>query len=151
MISREEISRVARILVVDNDPVSVQLFTTMLKRGGYQHIWSTDDPERAIELFREVKPDLVLLDLHMTPLDGLEVLRRLREESPAAVQIPVMLITGDASDQARLNALLSGAHDFITKPIDLVETMLRIRTRLETRFQFVEMERTIDRLRGPYG
>lgn len=151
MISWEEISRTAKILVVDNDPVSVQLLTTMLKRGGYQHIWTTDDPARAVELFREVEPDLVLLDLHMTPMDGLEVLRRFRERGPSAAQIPVLLITGDVTDQARLNALLSGVHDFITKPIDLVETLLRIRTRLETRFQFVEMERKIDRLRGPYG
>jgi DNA-binding response OmpR family regulator len=150
MISWKEILRTARILVIDDDRISVQVITAMLEHAGYENIWSTHDPVAAPELFREIQPDLVLLDLRMVPVDGMEVMRQLQEQIPREAYLPVLVITGDDSDQANLNALLAGAKDLVTKPIDRVETMLRIRTQLETRFRFLEMERTIKLLRGPY-
>ena len=147
----EDIAGRAKILVIDDDRMTIQIFTGMLARAGYRKLWTTDDPERALELFRRVDPDLVLLDLHMSPIDGLEVLRRLHAEIPPDDYLPILVVSGDVSDEAKLNALLLGAKDFIAKPVDLVETMLRIRIRLETRFRFLQMQQTIELLRGPYG
>jgi DNA-binding response OmpR family regulator len=146
MTSGEEILRTAKILVVDDDEVTVQLYMTMLRRAGYQHVWNTRNPSEARRLFLEIRPDLVLLDMHMAPMDGLEVMRELQGEIPEGEYLPLVIVTADASKEVRLNALKQGAKDFMTKPIEWGEAMLRIRTRLESRFQFVEMQRTIDRL-----
>jgi putative two-component system response regulator len=151
MISWNEIVRTAKILVVDDDRISVRVITAMLENAGYQHIWSTDDPVAAPDLFRQIRPDLMLLDLHMVPIDGMEVMHQLQDEIRRDAYLPVLIVTGDESDQANLNALLTGAKDLVIKPIDRVETMLRVRAHLETRFLFLEMARTIERLRGPYG
>ena len=147
MTDWETIAARAKILIIEDDRMTIQIFTGMLARGGYRNISTTDDPERALEIFRRVEPDLVLLDLRMAPVDGLEVLRQLHEEIPREEFLPILVISGDSTDAAKLNALLLGAKDFITKPVDVVDAMLRIRLRLETRFQFQEMRQTIAQLR----
>ena len=141
----------AKILVVDEDRVTMQLLTDMLARGGYRRISTTHDPERAVQLFRGVQPDLVLLDLGIAVSDGLEVLRQLHDEIAADDHVPILVVSGDASDEPKLNGLVLGANDFITKPVDVVETMLRIRNHLETRFHFLALRQTIELFRGMYG
>ena len=151
MVDWERIAGAAKVLVIDGDPVARQGLVAMLEGGGYRNIWTAPDPAGGQELFEQVQPDLVLTELRTSAEDGLEVLRLLHESIPSETFVPVMVVTDDGSDQARLNALLLGATDFVTKPIDIVETMLRIRLRLETRYKFLELERTVQRLRGPYG
>jgi CheY-like chemotaxis protein len=102
MAGRDDIAGTAKILVLDDDPTMPQAVDEMPARGGYRHIWTTDDPAEALDLYRRLQPDMVLTGLRMSP-------------------------------------------------IDVVETMLRVRILLETRFRFLEMESTIRRLRGPYG
>jgi DNA-binding response OmpR family regulator len=148
MMNWDEIQAEASILIVDDDPATVRMFEQMFRQAGYAHIFSTVDPAKALPLFRETHPDLVLLDLHMPPGNGLDLLGELYDEIPPSTFLPIVVITGDNSSEAKLNALLLGAKDFITKPIDMVETMLRIRIHLETRFQFVEMERALALSRG---
>jgi DNA-binding response OmpR family regulator len=145
-----EISREAKILVIEDDAQTIQDSTGMLSGAGYLKVWTTEDPRAGLEAFRRVHPDLVLVDLE-SPHDLLEVLRQMHEEIPSEEYLPIVVISRDTSEEAKLNALLLGAKDFIAKPVDAVETMLRIRIRLETRFRFVQMQRTIERLRGPYG
>lgn len=147
MIGWEEIALKAKLLLVDDDSVMIQLSTAMLRKAGYTQIWSTQDPAAARQLFLEIRPDLVLLDMNMVPLNGMEVMRQLQAEIPEGEYVPIVMITADASKELRLEALDKGAKDFMTKPVEWSEAMLRIRTRLESRFRFVEMQRTIEQLR----
>jgi putative two-component system response regulator len=146
MASGEEILEKAKILVVDDDEVTVQLYLAMLRKAGYQKVWSIRNPLEARRLFLEIRPDLVLLDMHMGAMDGMEVMQQLHAEIPEGEYLPVVVVTADVSKEVRLNALLQGAKDFMTKPIEWGEFMLRIRRRLESRFRFIEMQQTIDRL-----
>jgi putative two-component system response regulator len=123
----------AKILVVDDQPANVRLLERVLTRDGYREVAATTNPTEALELYGEFRPDLVLLDLHMPEMDGFEVLERLRELSYAEVYLPVVILTADISPEARRRALAMGAKDFLTKPFDAAEVLLRIRNLLETR------------------
>ena len=109
------------------------LLGRILKRAGYDRVESTSDPRRAAALCESLNPDLVLLDLHMPGLDGFAVLEELRRASPADSYLPVLMLTGDGSAEVKLRALAAGATDFLSKPFDATEVVLRIRNLLETR------------------
>lgn len=131
----------ARILIVDDEEESVRLLERILERAHYTQVRSTTDPNRALELFREYRPDLVLLDLRMPGKDGLEVLAELRAEIPESTYLPVLVLTADASIESRRRALVAGARDFVTKPFDDFEVLLRIWNLLETRLLYLELQR----------
>ena len=124
----------ARILVVDDEAPNVRALSRILHAAGYTNVECTTDPSRVLALFAEQEPDLVLLDLHMPVLDGVAVLERLAEVAPPHSYLPVLVLTGDPSQQARRRALSKGAKDFVTKPFEVDEVLLRIRNLLETRF-----------------
>jgi putative two-component system response regulator len=124
----------ARILVVDNEAANVRTLSRILSVAGYTNVVATTDPTRVLALFAEQEPDLVLLDLHMPVLDGVAVLERLAEVTAPQSYLPVLVLTGDSSQQARRRALSKGAKDFVTKPFEVDEVLLRIRNLLETRF-----------------
>jgi putative two-component system response regulator len=123
----------ARLLIVDDHAENLRRLTRILTEAGYQSIHATTDPFEGIELYRTLPADLVLLDLHMPMLNGLAVLRELRVVTPPDAYVPIIMLTGDDSPEARRNALSMGAKDFITKPFHLSEVLLRIRNLLETR------------------
>ncbi len=129
----------ARILIVDDEPASIRSLTHLLNAAGYVHVRSTSDPTEVHSLYRERDPDLVLLDLQMPGLDGIGVLEQLRAEAPAHAYLPVLVITGDGSRDARHRALAAGAKDFLTKPFELEEILLRIGNVLHTRFLHREL------------
>ena len=135
----EEIVNSARILVVDDEEANLRLLERVLERAGFRNVVSTTDSRQVVELHRTERPDLILLDLHMPDVDGLELLQRLREEIPPRTYLPILVLTADVRPEIRLQALLHGAKDFLTKPLDTVEVMLRIRTLLETRFLFLDL------------
>jgi putative two-component system response regulator len=89
--------------------------------------------------FNEFEPDIVLLDLHMPDVDGQEVLRRLRGARESLGFLPVVVLTSDTSRLARNSALLLGADDFLTKPLDRTEVVLRVRNLLRMRELFVDL------------
>ncbi len=131
--SSDEVQGRARIMVVDDEPDNLRLLGRLLRRSGYEEIHETGDPRQALDLFREVEPDLVLLDLHMPHLDGFEVMERLEPEIPAGDYLPILVLTGDPNPDVRRRALAAGANDFVTKPFETTEVLLRIRNLLETR------------------
>src|SRR4051812_1439677 len=106
----------------------------ILAKAGYEHVTSTTDSTEALALQTRVKPDLVLLDLHMREKDGFQVLEEIMAHNGAAEQVPVIMITADDSADTKRRALALGAKDFVGKPFDSAEVLLRIRNHLETRF-----------------
>jgi signal transduction histidine kinase/DNA-binding response OmpR family regulator len=133
-VIRPQLLHEAMILIVDDEEANVDLLEGLLLDDGYTRITSTRDARDALPLFRDAHPDLVLLDLHMPHIDGFAVLDRISAETPAGEYIPVLVLTADVTPEARQRALSRGARDFLTKPIDATETLLRIRNLLETRF-----------------
>lgn len=121
-----------RILIVDDQPTNVALLERMLARGGYTDVAGYTDPLAALAAIERDEPDLVLLDLHMPTMDGFAVLERIRSHDPDRF-LPVLVLTGDVDRAARQRALAAGANDFLSKPFDLDEVLLRCRNLLATR------------------
>ena len=112
----------AKILVVDDDKKIVELVTLYLKKDGY-HVLTAYDGQQAIELARRKQPDLVVLDLMLPQVDGMDVCRILRAESP----LPIIMLTGRSTDDDKLEGLDLGADDYVTKPFNPRELLARIR------------------------
>ncbi|MEX2556500.1 MAG: HD domain-containing phosphohydrolase [Actinomycetota bacterium] len=129
-----EASAGARILIVDDEDQNVRLLEEILARARFEEVVSTTDPRRVLGLFAEERPDLVLLDLRMPHLDGFAVLEQLSPRIPAGEYLPILMLTAEPSIDAKRRALSMGATDFLTKPFDVVEVLLRIKNLLETRF-----------------
>ena len=111
-----------RVLVVDDDVKTVELVKLYLKRDGYRVLTAYDGVE-ALRQAREGHPDLIVLDLMLPGIDGLEVCRILREES----DVPVIMLTARTTDQDRLTGLDLGADDYVTKPFSPRELAARVR------------------------
>jgi len=129
----------ARILIVDDEPANVELLKRLLERSGFVHLHSTNDPREAAPLFKDLAPDLVLLDLHMPHMNGLQVIDELNGMGHATY-LPILMLTGDMTQEARREALSRGAKDFVNKPFHADEVLLRIRTLLETRFLYLQIQ-----------
>ena len=128
----------ARILIVDDEPANVLLLKEFLTDTSTEVLGLTDS--RQVERsFDEFEPDIVLLDLHMPDVDGQEVLRRLRGARESLGFLPVVVLTSDTSRLARNSALLLGADDFLIKPLDKTEVVLRVRNLLRMRELFVNL------------
>ncbi|MBW5480495.1 response regulator transcription factor [Streptomyces bambusae] len=111
----------ARILVVDDDPTVAEVVTGYLDRSGFAVEHAADGPEALLRA-EERRPDLVVLDLMLPGLDGLEVCRRLRETGP----IPVIMLTARGDEDDRITGLEVGADDYVTKPFSPRELVLRV-------------------------
>ena len=129
----------ARILIVDDEPANVRLLERMLADVGYRQVRGTTDSRQVLALYAEFQPDLILLDLMMPHLDGIEVIRQL--QIPEDVFLPVLVLTADATSEAKKRALEAGAKDFLTKPFDRLEVLLRIKNLLDTRNLYLDLER----------
>lgn len=117
-----------KVLVVDDQPVNVKLLQRKLERAGME-VLAAYRGDEAIRIAGEHAPDIILLDIMMPEVDGFEVCRRLKEEVSTR-DIPVIFITAKTSREGKLKGLGSGAADYITKPIDLDETIARVNTQL---------------------
>lgn len=124
----------ARILIVDDEAANVRLLERVLTLGGYVAVTATTDPRQVMDLFAEVSPDLVLLDLHMPHVDGFVLIKQISEATSPDDFLPILMLTGDVTDEARERALSTGAMDFLTKPLHAPEVTLRVHNLLATRF-----------------
>ena len=115
--------RAVRILLVDDEPPIQTLLSYPLQKDGYEVVTAADG-RQALERFEEITPDLVVLDVMMPRMDGLEVCRRLRARSP----VPIIMLTATASPIDRVVGLELGADDYIPKPCELRELVARIRS-----------------------
>ncbi|HZS59155.1 MAG TPA: EAL domain-containing protein [Gemmatimonadaceae bacterium] len=130
----------ARILIVDDEPSNVRLLERLLLTGGYTDVRGTTDARDAVRLFREQQPDLVLVDLHMPYLDGFALMAALNEQLAPNEYLPFLVLTADMTRETKERALSSGAKDFLTKPLERMDVLLRTRNLLETRFLHVALK-----------
>jgi putative two-component system response regulator len=119
------------ILAVDDEEANLLLLQRILERAGFMHVETTTDPTRVPELFVEIRPRLVLLDLHMPQMDGLELMERLGPLTGERRSIPFLVLTADVTEETKRRALSLGARDFLTKPLDQIELLLRVRNLLQ--------------------
>src|SRR5579862_9051022 len=131
----------AKILIVDDEPANVRLLERVLAMAGCHQVRSTMDPRQALPLFLEQGPDLVLLDLNMPYLNGFSVLEQLKAAIPLDDYLPILILTADITVETKRKALTSGAKDFLTKPLDHAEVILRIQNLIENRFLRLGMRR----------
>jgi CheY-like chemotaxis protein len=124
------------ILVVDDQPINVQLLKRKLEREGLTVATAYNGMEALTQVAKQ-RPDLILLDVMMPDMDGIEVCMRLQANEDTR-SIPVIFITARTSKEGKLEGLGAGAVDYITKPIDLDETMARVQTQL--RFVMINRE-----------
>jgi PAS domain S-box-containing protein len=136
MISEQEILN-AGILIVDDQQSNVHLLGEMLRDAGYACIASTNDPYAVHELHQKNHYELILLDMQMPGMDGVQVMESLKEIETDAY-LPVLVITAQPSH--KLRALAAGAKDFVSKPFDLVEVQTRIHNLLEVRLLYKKLE-----------
>jgi putative two-component system response regulator len=131
--------RNARILIVDDEINNVDMLRRVLEREGFLRIESTTDSREAASLYVQHRPDLILLDLHMPHFDGLDVMGQLNEIAEASY-LPILILSGDLTPEARRDALSRGAKDFVLKPFQQDELLLRIKTLLETRMLYLQIQ-----------
>jgi len=129
----------ATILIVDDQEYNIRLLERILGRAGFNRLVPLVEPENIIDVIKEVQPDIILLDWHMPGIDGLQALRMIREQSGEDQYLPVLVITADVTSEAKQKALQAGAHDFLTKPVDRTEVILRINNLLRTRFLHLQL------------
>jgi len=119
--------RIYKILLIDDDLLALKGISINLKRAGY-HVTTTDSGERAVELLEETAFDLVLTDLVMEPLDGIDILIKAKELNP---EIKVIIITGYGELSSKIDALRFRVDDFLRKPMDIEELIFRVKDCLE--------------------
>ena len=112
-----------RVLVVDDEPTLAELLSMALRYEGWE-VKSAGDGLSAVRTARDFRPDAVILDMMLPDIDGLEVLRRLRGESP---EVPVLFLTAKDSVEDRITGLTAGGDDYVTKPFSLEEVVARLR------------------------
>jgi DNA-binding NtrC family response regulator len=136
-----------RVLVVDDEPDMVENCARILKRSGYQCL-TTTDPHRALALVEAEHPDLLLTDLKMPGMDGMELLRRARESDPA---LPVILITAFASIESAVAAIKDGAFDYLPKTFSVDQLRVAVERGLRQRDLELENRNLRNQLQGTLG
>ena len=126
-----EVLHRSKILLVDDDATSLQILQVILKRDGYHNVTALDDPTRVALEYGQHAYDLIALDIHMPVMNGFDVMAAL-SDSFAGEFIPIVVLTADEDHYTRDLALASGARDFIQKPFNHREVLLRFRNLLET-------------------
>jgi PleD family two-component response regulator len=131
--------RDAQVLIVDDYSDTALLLQRLLSRHGLEHVHVATDPRIVIDQLPELKPDLVLLDLYMPYVDGYTMLRHIRDWA-AGEYLPVVVLTADVRPETLLRAISNGATDFLTKPFNGTEILIRVRNLLETRSLYLAVQ-----------
>ncbi len=125
-----------RVLVVDDERLNRTLLRSLLQAAGYQ-VAEAEDGEQALQQVGAAPPDVILLDVMMPGLDGYTVCRRIKEDQ-ATAHLPILIVTALNDREARLEGIGAGANDFLTKPIDRQEVLLRVQNAVYAKHLFDE-------------
>jgi adenylate cyclase len=142
MINSSDILQ-GKVLIVDDKQANVRLLEGMLRSAGYISVTSTTDPRTVCALHRNNRYDLILLDLQMPGMDGFQVMEGLKEIETGGY-LPVLVIT--AQPDHKLRALKAGAKDFVSKPFDLAEVLIRVHNMLEVRLLHMKTKRLYEQV-----
>ncbi len=121
----------AKILIIDDQQVNARLLEEILKKAGFKNITSVNDPRDAQTAYTALKPHAVVLDIDMPYLDGFQVISQLKKIEGDGY-LPVLMLTQIGDNDLRFLAMESGAKDYLNKPFDHIEVLLRVRNLIET-------------------
>ncbi|MEI7976582.1 MAG: adenylate/guanylate cyclase domain-containing protein [Betaproteobacteria bacterium] len=133
----------AKLLIVDDQAANVLLLERLLRSAGYSNISSTQNPTEVLDLHRQNRYDLILLDLNMPEMDGFEVMESLKGIETEGT-LPVLVITAQPNE--KLRALNLGALDFISKPFDIAEVLARVQNLLQVRLLNLETQKLYEQV-----
>jgi len=144
MEANRESQVTADILIVDDTPANLQFLATLLKMRGHKTRAALNG-ELALQAIKNQVPDLILLDVHMPDIDGIEVCRRIKA-NPASADIPVIFVSGEHETLNKIKAFSSGGVDYITRPFQIDEVLSRVSTHLDLRQQREQLKNTMRRM-----
>src|SRR6266478_2820310 len=133
MISDEKIFA-ANILAIDDNILNLQILKKILSNAGFINVTATTDPEQSVALYKELHPDLILLDLNMPKMDGFAVMQHLSALDPDDY-LPILILTGE-DESIRFKALQCGGKDFLHKPYVHLDVLLKSRNIIEVRLLY---------------
>ena len=136
----EEILRQGRILLVDDEVRSLCLLESVLDRLRFKHLRKLTDSTRILEEFEAFQPDLIITDIEMPEMDGIQLVEQIRNYLPREACLPILVLTGSQDPQIKRRALIAGATDILFKPFESSEMQMRVRSLLQTRMQYLEIE-----------
>lgn len=136
----EEELKNCEILIIDDKESNVDLLVELLENKGFKKLNYETDSRNAIPLIKSIKPDLILLDLMMPHVSGFDILEYLQKNDFLNSNCKVLVLTADVTLPTKQKALSLGAHDFLTKPFDLIETVLRIQNLLLSSYLFKQIQ-----------
>ena len=136
----DELLLAAKILIVDDDPNMLRMCETVLRRAGYANVQTTLDPRGVLARFVEDEPDILILDIVMPDIDGLQLLDLLQRTLREELTLPVLVTTGLPTPERRHAALAKGAVDVLEKPFELDDFVLRVRNLLKIRLAFRDIQ-----------
>jgi CheY-like chemotaxis protein len=129
MNAHKDPSETPTILMVDDEPTTLEVMEMFLRGAGYEQVIRTSDSREVVALMEEKRPDLLLLNLMMPHMDGVEVLKAVRGHEDLS-DVPILIVTGSSDPAIKQRAVDHGATDFLGKPIDPSELALRVRNTL---------------------
>lgn len=138
--------REATIMMIDDEPITIEVLMEFLEEAGYHNFVSTSDPRDALSLIETERPDVILLDLMMPHVSGFDILNVMRADKKMR-HIPVIVLTSSTDAETKLKALELGATDFLAKPVDSSELILRLRNTLASK-AYQDQLTYYDRLTG---
>jgi putative two-component system response regulator len=130
----------SQLLIVDDEPSNLAMLTDMLEEAEYSHIQSTQDPRQVYALCETFQPNLILLDQMMPHMSGMQVMQQLKAEGSPFSGVPILMLTADVTSRIKRQALNQGAKDFLTKPFDMSELLLRIFNLLENHILYLNLQ-----------
>ncbi len=136
----EETLRQGRILLVDDEVRSLCLLESVLDRLRFKHLRKLTEPARILEELETFEPDLIITDIEMPEMDGIQLVEQVRNYQPREACLPILVLTGNNAPALKRRALLAGATDILFKPFDSSEMQMRVRSLLQTRMQHLEIQ-----------
>jgi PleD family two-component response regulator len=133
--------RDGRILMVDDEISGMCMLENVLNRLGFTKVRKLTDSTAFFAEFEAWPPDLVITDLEMPNVSGIQIAEQMRAALPADACLPILMLTGSRDAKAKRNALAAGVSDILTKPFDSAELLMHMRNLLRTRFQHLEIQR----------
>lgn len=124
--------KLAKIMVIDDEPLNIKVVRKFLELDGYRNFITTTDSTSALELFMNENPDIILLDIMMPSVSGLDILEKIRSDRDRR-HIPIVILTASNDHETKKNALDMGATDFLAKPVDPSDLIPRVRNALITK------------------